>query len=86
MSMLGTQPFVSPLSGLLTRLRAWPVAAQQQARRNAMVAATACAQRRIEREEVADILASRRRPSAGSVDSPASPEQAGQTPPATAHG
>ena len=60
--MLGNQPFVSPLSGLLTRLRDWPVAAQQQARRNAMVAATACAQRRIEREEVADFLESRRRP------------------------
>ncbi|WP_300401047.1 hypothetical protein [Nocardioides sp.] len=84
--MLGNQPFVSPLSGLLTRLRDWPVAAQQQARRNAMVAATACAQRRIEREEVADFLESRRRPSTGAADSPASSEPAGQTPPATAHG
>lgn len=87
MPMLGTQPFVSPISGLLTRLRDWPVAAQQQARRNAMVAATACAQRRIEREEVADFLASRHRSSTGAVDSPASSEKAGQqTPPATAHG
>ena len=57
--MLGSHPLASPLSGVLTRLRDWPVAAQQQARRNAMVAATACAQRRIEREEVADFLRSR---------------------------
>lgn len=57
--MLGTHPLVTPFSGVLTRLRDWPVTAQQQARRNAMVAATACAQRRIEREEVADFLAAR---------------------------
>jgi hypothetical protein len=35
----------------------WPVASQQQSRRNAMVALTACARRRAEREEVAMFLA-----------------------------
>lgn len=60
--MLGNHPLATPLAGVLTRLRDWPVAAQQHARRNAMVAATACAQRRIEREEVADFLRSHRRP------------------------
>ena len=54
--VLGSHPLAAPLAGVLTRLRDWPVTAQQQARRNAMVAATACAQRRIEREEVADFL------------------------------
>lgn len=56
--MLGTHPLASSLSGVLTRLRDWPVTAQQQARRNAMIAATTCAQRRVEREEVADFLRS----------------------------
>lgn len=37
----------------------WPVASQQQARRNAMVALTACARRRAEREEVASYFADR---------------------------
>jgi hypothetical protein len=37
--------------------RAWSVASQQRARRNAMVAATACAERRAQREDVADYLA-----------------------------
>ena len=37
----------------------WPVASQQQARRNAMVALTACAHRRAEREDVASYLAER---------------------------
>ena len=57
--MFGTHPLTAPLSVVLNRLRDWPVSAQQQARRNAMVAATACAQRRIEREEVADYLRTR---------------------------
>lgn len=48
-----------PLRGLVQRLQDWPVASQQQARRNAMVAATACAQRRAEREDVDDFLAAR---------------------------
>lgn len=40
----------------MQRLHDWPVASQQQARRNAMVATTACAQRRVERQDVADYL------------------------------
>ncbi|WP_139981700.1 hypothetical protein [Nocardioides litoris] len=55
--MLGTPSMAGPLRGLVQRLQDWPVASQQQARRNAMVAATACAQRRAEREDVADYLA-----------------------------
>ena len=47
------------------RARAWGAASQQGARRNAMVAATACAQRRAERQDVADYLA-RHRPAATS--------------------
>lgn len=52
----------SPMSQLVRLQQAiseWPVASQQQARRNAMVALTACAQRRAEREEVASYLAER---------------------------
>ncbi len=45
----------------------WPVASQQQARRNAMVALTACARRRAEREEVASYFADR----SGQRDEPA---------------
>lgn len=37
----------------------WPVASQQQSRRNAMVALTACAHRRAEREDVASFFAER---------------------------
>ena len=48
----------SPWRVLVQMVRDWPVASQQQARRNAMVATTACAQRRIERQDVADYLAS----------------------------
>jgi len=46
-----------PLVRLGQAISEWPVASQQQARRNAMVALTACAQRRAEREEVASYLA-----------------------------
>jgi hypothetical protein len=47
----------SPAS-LLHDLRTWPQTSQEQARRNAMIAATACAQRRVERQDVDDFLAS----------------------------
>jgi hypothetical protein len=53
---------MSPMSHLVRLGQAiseWPVASQQQARRNAMVALTACARRRAEREEVASYLAER---------------------------
>ncbi|GAA4681615.1 hypothetical protein [Nocardioides nanhaiensis] len=48
-----------PLAPLLDAARRWSVESQQVARRNAMVASTACAQRRAERLEVADFLAQR---------------------------
>ena len=48
-----------PLAPLLDAARRWSVESQQVARRNAMVAATACAQRRAERLEVAEFLAQR---------------------------
>ncbi len=41
-------------------LRRWPVEAQLVARRNAMIASTALAERRAEREEVEEFLAVRR--------------------------
>ena len=45
--------FRSPLH----RLESWAIASQQQARRNAMIASTAAAQRRAELTEVEDFLA-----------------------------
>jgi N-dimethylarginine dimethylaminohydrolase len=48
----------SAVPSLLLHLRAWPADSQMTARRNAMVACTALAQRRAEREEVEDFLAS----------------------------
>ena len=53
---------MSPLTPLLhtvDAVRAWPVAAQQHARRNAMIALTECTQRRAEREDVERFLAAR---------------------------
>ncbi|HEY0952908.1 hypothetical protein [Nocardioides sp.] len=44
---------------LIEKARRWPVDSQLVARRNAMVASTALAQRRAEREEVEEYLASR---------------------------
>ena len=52
-------PPMRPLVLLGQTITEWPVASQQQARRNAMVALTACAQRRAEREDVASYLAER---------------------------
>ena len=60
--MPGTPHLVSPFRGLVHRLQDWPVSSQQRARRNAMIAATDCAQRRAEREEVADYLGQRTAP------------------------
>lgn len=68
-----------PASQVLDRLRSWPAGSQQRARRNAMIASTACAQRRHDREDAADYLASRHRP-VTPVQHPAVP------PPARAHG
>ena len=48
---------------LLAWIDTWSVASQQQARRNAMVASTALAQRRAEINDVEDYLASLDAPS-----------------------
>ncbi|WP_182377238.1 hypothetical protein [Nocardioides sp. WS12] len=48
-----------PLLRTLAAVRAWPVAAQQHARRNAMIALTECTQRRAEREDVDRFFAGR---------------------------
>jgi hypothetical protein len=52
---------INPLSlhplSLLDQVRAWPVQSQQGARRNAMIATTALAARRAEREDVEDFFA-----------------------------
>lgn len=56
---LPSLPLAFPLASLVHDLRTWPQASQEQARRNAMLAATACAQRRIQRQEVEDFFASR---------------------------
>ena len=45
-------------------VRRWPVESQQRARRNAMIASTALAQRRAELDEVEDFLAALARPAA----------------------
>jgi phage gp37-like protein len=45
-------PLSAVASSTLEHVRAWPVRTQQGARRNAMVASTALAARRAEREEV----------------------------------
>ena len=50
------KPLPSLVPSLLARLRAWPAASQQGSRRNAMVACTALAQRRAERQDVEDFL------------------------------
>lgn len=47
----------TPFASLIHGLRSWPQASQEQARRNAMLAATACAQRRVERQQVEEYFA-----------------------------
>ena len=78
-NMLGNHLFAAPLGGVLARVLEWPVTAQQHARRNAMIAATACAARRVEREEVADFLRSNESPA---VETDAAPT----ADPARSHG
>jgi len=52
---------INPLSlhplSLVNHVRAWPTQSQQGARRNAMIATTALAARRAEREDVEDFFA-----------------------------
>jgi hypothetical protein len=57
-----------PLPSLAAAARTWAVESQQVSRRNAMLAATECSQRRVEREDVADYLAARTPPAPGSAD------------------
>ncbi len=45
-------------SSLVAPVTRWPVESQQRARRNAMIASTALAQRRAETDEVEEFLAS----------------------------
>lgn len=56
--------FLSTLPKIAAAARSWPLESQQVARRNAMIAATDCAKRRAEREDVADFLADRDAPPA----------------------
>ena len=67
-------PSMRPLFRLGQAIAEWPVASQQEARRNAMIALTACARRRAEREEVASYLAalsaSRRDPATVTAPAP----------------
>ncbi|CAB4693899.1 MAG: hypothetical protein F2667_03035 [Actinobacteria bacterium] len=53
-------PLAAPFIALGDVAQQWAVQSQQQARRNAMVACTALAQRRAERDEVDDYFAARR--------------------------
>lgn len=50
------QPGLHVVTGVARRLSRWSVTSQQAARRNAMLACTAAAARRVEREEVAEFL------------------------------
>ena len=46
------------LTSAVHAVRSWPVASQQRSRRNAMLACTSLTQRRMERRDVEDFLAS----------------------------
>jgi hypothetical protein len=48
--------FLPTLPKLTAAARTWSIDSQQVARRNAMIAATQCAQRRAERQDVEDYL------------------------------
>jgi hypothetical protein len=48
---------INPLSLVVQHVRAWPTQSQQGARRNAMIATTALAARRAERQDVDDFFA-----------------------------
>ena len=50
-------PVVAPRTALAVCLDRWSTASQQHARRNAMIASTALARRRAEREDVEEFLA-----------------------------
>jgi hypothetical protein len=56
------------LPNLASAARTWSVESQQVSRRNAMLAATQCAKRRVERQDVADYLAARKPAKAAPTD------------------
>jgi hypothetical protein len=51
-------PLTQPVARLALVVVRWPVESQQRARRNALIASTALAQRRAELDEVEEFLAS----------------------------
>ena len=53
-------PSLNPLNPLLGRVSAWSVESQLGARRNAMIASTALAARRAERQDVEAFLAAQK--------------------------
>ncbi|MFC4786836.1 hypothetical protein ACT8ZV_20340 [Nocardioides sp. MAHUQ-72] len=50
-------PLTQPAHRLASAVLSWPVESQQRARRNALIASTALAQRRAELDEVEEFLA-----------------------------
>ena len=50
-------PLTQPAQRLVSAVVSWPVESQQRARRNALIASTALAQRRAELNDVEDFLA-----------------------------
>lgn len=61
--------YLPTIPNLAAAARTWSVESQQVSRRNAMLAATQCAQRRAEREDVADYFDARVRPKPPPSDS-----------------
>jgi hypothetical protein len=55
-----SRPLPYPLSLVSARVNTWAIESQQGARRNAMIASTAMAARRAEREDVEDFFSSLR--------------------------
>jgi hypothetical protein len=62
--------YLPTLPNLAAAARTWSTDSQQVARRNAMLAATQCAQRRAERQDVADYFAGLPAAQAPSADVP----------------
>jgi hypothetical protein len=56
--LIGENDMYTPAHLVATAVR-WPVESQQRARRNAMIASNALAQRRVELDEVEEFLATR---------------------------
>ena len=58
------------IPNLAAAARTWSVESQQVSRRNAMLASTQCAQRRAERQDVADYFAAKPAPQPEHADAP----------------